>query len=252
MILLHNSTQKIMQTVMLTVCILLFGSPATAEQEATQGIPIVLAPRYESILAAEIDSRVTKITKEFGQNFKKGHVLIDLDAVPAGLGVRRAKAQLQEASKKFGILQDLYKTKSVSVLELEEARSKQVVAEVDLAIARQKLARCTVKAPFSGRVAKVLVHEHEWVKIGTPLLEVIDDSVLLAKFLLPSFLYGSLKTNGKVSIDIEETGRIYEGRISHIGAEVDPSSRSFEVFAEVKNDASLRSGMRGTITLNPR
>ncbi|WP_321400553.1 efflux RND transporter periplasmic adaptor subunit [Maridesulfovibrio sp.] len=240
---------KMMQTVVMAVCILLSASSSMAQTDLEEGVPVVLAPRHESMLSAEIDSRVAAIGKEFGQSFKKGAMLVRLDAVPAGLGVRRTKTLLAEARKGLKIMEDLFKTKSVSILELEESRSKQVVAEVDLAIARQKLARCAVRAPFTGRVAKLLVNEHEWVKIGTPLMEIVDDSVLLAKFLLPSSMYGNVKINNKVTINIQETGKNYEGEISHIGAEVDPSSRSFEVFAEIKNDGALRSGMRGLIKL---
>lgn len=240
---------KSMQAVVMAVCILLFSSGGAAQSYLGEGVPVVLAPRHESTLSAEIDSRVASIGREFGQSFQKGAVLVRLDTVPSGLEVRRAKTLLEEARKEFTIMGDLFKTKSVSILELEESRSKQVVAEVDLAIARQKMARCTVRAPFAGRVAKLLANEHEWVKIGTPLMEIVDDSVLLAKFLLPSSMYGKVRTGNNVTVEIQETGLSYGGKISHIGAEVDPSSRSFEVFAEVKNDGALRSGMRGLIKL---
>ncbi len=240
---------KIMQTVVIAVCILLSGASSMARMDLGEGIPVVLAPRHESVLSAEIDSQVAAIGKEFGQSFNKGAVLVRLDAVPAGLEVRRARTLLEEASKELNIMEDLFKTKSVSILELEESRSQQVIAEVDLAIARQKLARCTVKAPFTGRVVKLLVNEHEWVKTGTPLVDIVNDSVLLAKFLLQSSMYGKVKTGDKVTVNIQETGQSYQGRISHIGAEVDPSSRSFEVFAEVKNDGSLRGGMRGSVLM---
>lgn len=254
---MYENFPKIIQAVIFAACIFILAAcitlictgPLAAQENMTEGVPVVLAPRHESVLAAEIDSRVEKILKEFGQSFRRGTVLVQLDAGPAGLEVRRAKALLEEARKEFTILQDLYQTKSVSILELEDARSKQIVAEVDLTIARQKLARCTVKAPFAGRVCKLMLNEYEWVKIGTPLMKIVDDSVLLAKFLLPSSMYGHLKTGNKISVIVQETGRIYKGKISHIGAEVDPSSRSFEVFAEVKNDSSLRSGMRGTLLL---
>ena len=244
-----DSSLKGMQAVLLAVCILSFCGPAMAQSNLAQGVPVVLAPRQDSVLAAERDSRVTVIDREFGQVFKKGTVLVRLDSRSAVLGVRRAKATLEEALKKFSIMQEMHKSKSVSTLELEEARSKQLVAEVDLSIARLKLARCTVKAPFAGRVARVLAREHEWVETGDPLMQIVDDSVLLAKFLLPSAQYGQVKPGDKVAVSIEETGQTYEGVISHMGAEVDPSSRSFELYAEVKNDSSLRGGMRGTIVM---
>ncbi|NDV24538.1 efflux RND transporter periplasmic adaptor subunit [Desulfovibrio sp. JC022] len=242
-----------MQTALLAVCILLFCSvSAFAQKPATGEIPIVLAPRHESVLAAEIGSRVIKIYKEFGQSFRKGNTLIRLDNGPAELDVRKAQAQLDRASKEFEITQDLFKTKSVSILELEEARSKQTVATVDLVIAKQKLSRCTVHAPFSGRVSKLEIHTHEWVEVGQPLIDIVDDSVLLAKFLLPSSMYENVKIDSAAHVSIQETGKSYTGRISHIGAEIDPSSRSFEVYAEIKNTSGeLRGGMRGAIRIIP-
>lgn len=242
-----------MQTVLMAVCILLLCSVSVFAQEPVSGeVPIVLAPRHESVLAAEIDSRIVKVYKEFGQSFRKGNTLFRLDSAQAELGVRKAQAELDRASKEFSITEDLFQTKSVSILELEEARSRQTVAKVDLAIAEQKLSRCVVHAPFDGRVSKLAVHVHEWVETGQPLIDIVDDSVLLAKFLLPSSMYMNIKVDSKALVSIQETGKTYEGKISHIGAEVDPSSRSFEVYAEIQNKSGeLRSGMRGMIRILP-
>jgi RND family efflux transporter MFP subunit len=235
---------------MVGLCVFSIACPAQAMDTNSGGVSVVLAARHEAVLSAETDANVQLIFKEFGQEFKKGAKLVQLNPTTTNLNVRRTKAVVAEAQKAFTILQDLYETKSVSILELENARSELAVAEVDLAIARQEYSRCFVNAPCSGRVRKVLVHEHEWVKKGDPILEIVDDSVLLAKFLLPSSLFGQIKLGDNVIATIQENGKSYSGTISHIGAVMDPSSRSFEVYAEIPNTESfLRCGMRGILQM---
>ena len=251
---IHRSKAKLFHipATILMVGLLVFfmACPVQAMDTDSGGVSVVLAAHHEATLAAETGASVRHIYKEFGQGFKKGDKLVQLDPTTTNLNVRRTKAVVAEAQKAFTILQDLYETKSVSILELENARSELAVAEVDLAIARQEYSRCFVNAPFSGRVRKVLVHEHEWVKKGDPILEIVDDSVLLAKFFLPSSMFDKIKKGDKVVASIQETGQQYTGTISHIGAVMDPSSRSFEVYAEIPNtESSLRCGMRGVLQM---
>lgn len=134
---------------------------------------------------------------------------------------------------------------------LELARKDEAVAQVNVDIAADDLAACSLLAPFPGRVSKVYVNEHELVDRGTRLLEIVNDRVLWAQFLLPSRVFGRVRTGQTVSIRVVETETAVRGVISHISASIDPASESFEVYATVKNaDGGLRSGMRGRFTLS--
>ncbi len=140
---------------------------------------------------------------------------------------------------------------SVSAKELIKAKRELVITRGQRDIAGDELDACTIRAPFGGRVARLLVHEHEFVERGTPLMETVDDHVLLAKFLLPSALFRSVHKGQKLNLFVTEVSETVVAKVSHISAVLDPASVTFEVYAEVDNvERNLWAGMNGWLSLS--
>ena len=87
---------------------------------------------------------------------------------------------------------------AVSAKELIEAEREAALAGGQRDLAAHEWQACTIRAPYAGRVARVLINEHEFVQRGTPLIEIADDTVLLARFLLPSALYRAVGVGRKL------------------------------------------------------
>lgn len=139
---------------------------------------------------------------------------------------------------------------STSAKELISAKRELVVAKGRLDIAVEQLEACTLSGPWTGRVARVLVKEHELVGRGAPVIEVIDDRVLLVKFLLPSSVFRSVHIGQELNLLVVEASETVVVKVSHIAAALDPASVTFEVHAEADNAAgNLRAGMNGWLSL---
>lgn len=282
---------------LLPVLIGLTGVRSAAAQEE---VVVILAPRREAVLSAEVHGHVVSLRYELGQVFAEGEALATLhdlayrvnvasatarqDAAQAHLTQieklvelktrqRHAEATLAaarvhlEATERLhdnghASLNDLANAKrdvataqadtelveATSAKELIEARRELALATGQLETAREELAACTLVAPYAGRVARVLVHEHEWVERGTPIVEIVDDTVLRARFLLPSKLFQAVRLGQEFQVLITEVGRVVRMTVSHVAAVLDPASRTFEVYAEIDNrEGALRAGMNGTL-----
>lgn len=139
---------------------------------------------------------------------------------------------------------------STTARDVTQAERELVLAEGKLQIARSELEGCALAAPYAGRVARVLVHEHELVERGRPLIEIVDDTVLRAKFLLPSRLFRAVPVGKVLTLNVVETGETVSMQVSHVAAVLDAASATFEVYAEVDNrDGRLRAGMNGWLAL---
>ncbi|MFH1036267.1 MAG: efflux RND transporter periplasmic adaptor subunit [Pseudomonadota bacterium] len=215
-------------------------------------LSVVLSSRKEAVLSAEVRAQVQHIYREFGQSFATGQVLVELDASSFHrLNLEKADVLLEAARKSYNVTAQLFKEKSASILELEKAKAEMAVAEVSRKFALRNVNACRITAPYGGRVEKLFVNEHELVDEGRPLLKIVDDSVLRARIILPSDLFGSLKIGQPLNILIKETGKEVSAKISHISAVMDPASATFEVYAEVENHGGiLRSGMTGRLLVN--
>lgn len=212
---------------------------------------VVFTPRREAILASEVGTTVLEISREFGQAFHEGDVLITLDDERFKLSRDRAEAQMAAAGRAYNVNSKLFANDSASMLEVEQARAALRMANAEYAMAKKDMDSCVITAPFDGRVNRVLLNEHETVQAGQGLLEVVDDSVLRVKTLLPSKAFRSVSVGLEVGIRVNEIDAEVVGSVSHISATMDPASGTFEIYAEVDNSQGiLRSGMTGSLSLS--
>jgi RND family efflux transporter MFP subunit len=233
---------------------ILVATPLRAGEEPPlhklRDLPVILVPHRKAMLSAEVESIVREIRKEMGEIFQEGEALVVLEDSAYRATLDKTSAQVKSAAAQLQSKENLLVDGGASVAEVETARMNLAVAKANKIIAERDLAACTIQAPFAGRVVKAdHVNPHEYVQPGQELLEIVDDSVLRAQFLLPSTALARIRKGMPVRITVHETGETVPARISHIGAKVDPASSSVKVLAELDNeDRSLRGGMRGRLS----
>lgn len=164
---------------------------------------------------------------------------------------RASDTQFQVAIRDRDVAQaDLEFAESNIIRDLAQASGETRLAEGHLRIAETRLAACTIRAPYPGRIVEQYVQEHELLERGMPLLQIVDDRVLLARFFLPTKLFPKVRKGLEVPLTILSTDETVTATISHISAIMDAGSLSFEVFAEIDNSAgSLRGGMNARLSM---
>ena len=124
--------------------------------------------------------------------------------------------------------------------------------DADIKAGRVRLSKCVIKAPFSGRIVKRKMGEHQFAQVGKEVLEIIDDQNLEIAFLVPSKWIMWLKTDYKFMFKVNETGKEYAARVIQRGAKVDAVSRSIVMIGEtIKRHPELVPGMSGFVRIEP-
>ncbi len=157
-------------------------------------ILVVFHPFKTATLSAEVSGVVTKAHYEMGAQFKTGTPLIDLNPAIYLAEKQKMDALLSFTATALETNTNLFKQQSISEIEFAKAKADLEVAKANVALAQYKLEACTVRAPYPGRVVKLLVNENEWIEQGQPLIEIVDDRIMRARFYLPSRFYGRIKT----------------------------------------------------------
>ncbi len=217
-----------------------------------QGYLCILYPIKSATLSSEVSGMIRRIHFDMGEAFKKGDVLLVMDG-----GYFLAEKEKAEASKTFAAAayqskRELYTQKSISTHEFIKAQSDYHVAKANFDIAQKRLAACTIRAPYDGKVVRRLAHENEFVAEGQPLLEIIDDRMIRVKFHLPVSIYTQTEVGQKIDVRIRDVSRTFRGIITHISPVVESNTSSFQVFADIDNaENSIRAGMTGFVTPAP-
>lgn len=223
------------------------------DRDGEKGHLAIFYPMKNTVLSSEISGTVRTMTCDMGQEFKKGDVLITLYPGYPAAERDKARATCRYAEEAFKSKEKLYRQKSVSTLEYTKAEADFVVSKADLAIAEKRLAACTIRAPYSGKVVKRLVRENEFVPEGQPMMEILDDTRVRVKFHLPAPLYPSVRVGRKYQVTARDVSQVFECTVTHISPVIESNTNSFQVFAEIDNSKNLiRAGMTGSVRLESR
>ena len=222
--------------------------PATERQE----IRAQLMPRRYTTIAAEIAAKIQQMPVLEGGSFRAGEILVSFDCSLQQAQYQKAEAEVDSAEQTFKSNQRLAELNSVGLLELELSRSALAKAKAELNANKAILEKCKVVAPFSGRIAEQKAREQQFVQLGQPLLDILDDSVLELEFLVPSSWLTGLRVGGNFQVQIDETRKTYPARFIRVGARVDPVSQSIKVVAAINGKfPELMAGMSGRVQIAP-
>lgn len=234
-----------------------------------QTVPIVgtLYPKDEATLGAQVEGTVERTTVEFGDRVKADQVLAYIDTASylalqqqAEGVLARAQAALPSAQHHFQRISELRKTGVASESDLDgakaalgQAEAEVKAAEGSLAVAKLNLARSEVRAPFDAAVSRRIVNRGDFMKIGSPLFEVVNDAILKFIFQVPERYASQVTKRLPVSFSVDNyPGETFTGNVYLISPLVAGPSRAFNVGALVTNtNFRLKASTyaRGSITL---
>jgi multidrug efflux system membrane fusion protein len=232
-------------------------------------------------LRAQVGGVLTEIHFQDGQIVNKGELLFVIDPTPYQINLAQAKAQLAAAQAKYTLAQqELYRAQtlkqtSFGTVENVDERTADVGA-ADAAVqaatatirdAAFDLQRCSIVAPFTGRIGArqvslgSLIAGSRFASAPTTLLATLasldpiylDFEMSEADYLTFQHyhsLYGKQFT-GEVAIRLSnEVHFVHQGVLDFINNEIDRSSGTIHARATVPNrDLSLTPGEFGRVRL---
>ncbi len=109
------------------------------------------------------------------QQYERVKKLFEEDKVGTQSGVDQAE---QTANNSRDQLEQMEKTVELYPLQIQEAESSLLSAQSRMDTAKLRLERCTVKAPFDGRIKSESIEKGQYVSPGMSVITLADDSVL--------------------------------------------------------------------------
>lgn len=221
--------------------------PQLLAAEENAEVRALLTPEVEATLSSQIAARIIAIKVQEGDRFQVNKPLVEFDCSILKAQLQKSHIDQEAAEEIYQANRQLEEYGSGSKMEITVAGAKKKLAQAEVLVNETWVERCLVKAPFAGRVVKLLVHPFESVAPGDPLLELIDDSRLKLRLLIPSHWLIWLKTGALFTVRIDETGQEYSAKITRIGARVNPANQTIEVDGAIKGHRpELLAGMSGT------
>lgn len=223
------------------------------EQPATgRDIRVQITAANAATIGAPMSGRLAQFPLKDGDRFKEGQVLARFDCgVPEG-ALARARAAQDKKRKIYEVQDKQRQLGANSALDYEVAAAEAREAAAEVTAAQAVVNRCTVTAPYAGRVAAVMAREYQHAGEGSPLLDILSDRNLELELIVPSRWLGWLKVGAKFEVAIEETGKTARAELIRMSGKVDAVSQSIKVYARILDPGDdLLPGMSGRALLSP-
>jgi RND family efflux transporter MFP subunit len=225
-------------------------------KEVTNNLELVgtIVGENDVQVIAEAQGKVTGIFAKVGEYKSAGSVIAQLDDELKKSTYETAQVNFEKSKKDFDRYEALYKNKSVSDVQYEQAKLAFYNAQSQLVGAKKEYEYTKITAPISGIITARNVDMGTYVNKGMPVANVVDISRLKVKVGLAEHDVFSLKKGDKVNVSTDVyPGVEFSGTISTISDKGD-QAHNYPVEISITNSKEhpLKSGMFGKVTFISR
>jgi RND family efflux transporter MFP subunit len=215
--------------------------------DPTDTIRGVIQSKAEAVIASRITARITAMPFRAGQTFGKGALLASFDCSTTRAQLNAANAVTTAYRKTYETNAELDAYQAVGRNEVEISKANLGKATAEAAAITAQLQDCAVHAPFSGIVVEQIAHAHEVAASGQPLMKIQNSGDLEIQVIVPSGWLTWLEPGAPFTFRIDETGETVKGRVTRLGASVDPVSKTLRVMGSISGAQHIvLPGMSGT------
>ena len=263
----------------LAVVVLVFaaGCASETEEEVSVSKPVVvsavelhdLTERIEATgellakdraeVAAQVGGEITELLFEEGDPVESGEVVVEIDPERHRLERDRAAAQVGEAEaalaeqeREVARMRVLAERNVASRTRLDQAetaaataRSRLAAARAALGVAERALEDSSVRARFSGHLARRLVNRGEFVAVGQKLFELVSLDPIEVEFHLPERDASRVREGLPIEVTVTPYPReVFHATVTIVSPTIDARTRTLRVRAQLANeDGRLRPGL---------
>ena len=224
-----------------------------------------LVANKEVTLSAEVMGVVESYNADIGDRVENGQILVRVEQTDYRLALKEAEATLEVNQARLDAMEKSFErsrnllTRNVisqnafekSEADFKSSRASVAHGKVLVDIARERLNKTWISAPFPGLIASRMVEKGQTVGVGQPVMTLVDLDPMRVKVYLTERDYVHLDREDPISVTIEASPEsVFKGRIDRIGIKADERTNTFDVEILVENpDLFLKAGMTAKVQL---
>jgi membrane fusion protein, multidrug efflux system len=204
----------------------------------------------ESIMvSAKTAGIVTQVYVKEGQQVSAGQVLAQIDNSLTLKGIDEIKGSLELARIVFEKQKTLWDQKIGTEIQYLTAKNNKESLENRLATMNEQNEMSKIKSQISGTVEDVHVKVGEAIAPGSPAVHIISTKNLKVVSGVSEAYINSIKVGNKAVIEFLDLNKTFEARVTFVGKNINPLSRSFNVEVAVPAGIDARPNMSATVKI---
>lgn len=206
----------------------------------------------EANITFKVSGKLENLPVKEGMQVKKGDVIAKLDQNDYRFAYEKTLATFNQNKSAYKRAVELIKNKYISQADFDRKTKAYEVAKADLNIARTNLEYTTLKAPFSGTIAKVYADNYQNIQVKEQIVTLQNLDFLDIKVFVPENKI--IHLNNIKSLDIKvvfdaNPAKSYKATLSELANKADPSTQTYEATVRLPRPANLNvlPGMTATV-----
>lgn len=212
----------------------------------TQGL---VESRENILVSAKSMGVVTSVLVTEGQSVTKGQVLAIIDNAITVRSIEEVKANMELVNTIYEKQKNLWEQKIGTEVQYLQAKNNKESLAKRLATLEEQLDMSRIKSPINGTVDAVNLKVGENAAPGAPAFRVINTNNLKVKANVSEAYITSLAKGNTVRIEFPDLNRKVEAKVTFVGRNIDPLSRSFPVEVDLPTAADLRPSMTAVLRI---
>lgn len=202
-------------------------------------------------ISSEIMGRVSRLHIDEGRRVTKGTVLVEVSPEIYDAELVQAEARLTLSRRNHERALELQKQGAGTIRALDEAASALRNDQAAVELAKVRLSKTRITAPFDGVLGLRRVSVGAYLSPGDGIvnLEAIDP--IKVDFRVPENSLTSVHVGQPIDVAVDAIpGVVFKGDVYAIDPMIDMSGRSIMIRAQIPNpDATLRPGLFANVRL---
>lgn len=199
-----------------------------------------LLANEQVMLQPEFAGKVVTIHFKEGQKVNKGDLLVTLDDSIYKAELNQADARLKLSQANTKRINSLRKKGLSNEQEEDQAISELGVNRASRVLARTRLEKMAIHAPFDGTIGLRGISEGDYLTSGQDIVTLINSNPIKLEFRIPEVYLSEVAIGQKVDVRVDAfRGDSFSGEVYAIAPEVDVGGRSFMVRAQIANNDGL-------------
>jgi membrane fusion protein (multidrug efflux system) len=205
----------------------------------------------EITVVSEIDAAVVNLPFEEGTQIKRGELIAQLDDNQLAAEVNRTDALFTQSQATYNRVKTIVDQKAGTPQDLDDALASLKVAEAYLKLAKARLNKTRIVAPFDGLVGSRKVSVGSFLRTGDAITELANLNEIRVNFSASERFLSQLKKGADVIVTSPVyPGHQVTGRIIAIEPIIDPDTRTARIVARVQNPGQkFRPGMSANVSV---
>ena len=208
-----------------------------------------LTAAEEAVVVARTLGVVEALFVEEGDVVVAGQPLAQLETERLELEVQRSRTQLANLKAAYERAERLNASKMISPTEYDAARFGYQTELTNLQLREYELREATIRATIDGVVTRRHIKVGHTLAQNAPAFEMKRLDSIEAELNVPEREIGRIRTGQFARVIVDALAEdVFEGEVTRVAPEVDPTSGTFRVVVTLDNaDRRLKPGMFGRV-----